>query len=292
MLVIALSVAMRVPHVRAWRNLCFGSNKVDAYPCSIEGVFIDVYTQKGGRGLSMQGGVFGPQENVTLYAEVTNNTIQVPDREVMFEAYGPTNPYNNIFINKTAITNASGIASTSFRIPWFVEHPEEIVFGIWNVSARVDFGEIVICDTLTFEVGYIVDIISVVTGTLLDETYWIPRVNFTKEKFVDVKLVAKNIAFTPKNVWLSIGCYDKDDRPIAYVTSNFTILERTTEELFLQIGCIPYWTSVGKATVYADALDCPPWEGGTCYCPVRKAEILIMEGIEDAIPPSIGIASH
>ena len=290
LLAITLSVVM-MAYVTAWWNPCLQSKEMHVYPYSIKGAFVDVYTQKSGKGPNMPGGVFGPQENVTLYAEVTNDTTPVPNKEVLFELNGPTNPHEIIFINETAITNASGIASTSFRLPWPAQHPEEITFGIWNVSTRVGFEGWAICDTLTFEVGWIVDIISVMTGTLLDEMYWIPRVNFTKGEQVDVKLTAKNIASTTKKVWFFITCIDKRELPIFHWNRNFTIPEKTTEDLFIQV-VIPKWANVGKATVHANAYDGLPWEGGGCYCPEENAEFLIMEEVEDVTPPFIDEAFH
>jgi hypothetical protein len=290
MFAISFLVPIGVPCVRVGRSLCWGSNEMKAYHYLVDDVFIDVYTQKGGKGLGIQSDVFGPQENVILYAEVAENTAPAQDETVQFVIRGPRNPYQNYSTILQAETNASGISSTSFRIPWIIPHAEEISFGIWNVVATVDLGGQVICDSVTFEVGYIVDIISVVTGTLLDETYWIPRVNFTKEKCMDVRLVAKNIAFTPKNIWFCITCCDKDNVAIAYVVSKNAILEKTTEEFFLQIVCIPKFAGVGKATVYAGALDDPPWEGGVPYCLEKTAKILIMEGIADATSPFINDA--
>jgi len=286
-LVISFLVVIGVPYVRVGRNFCWGSDEMNAYPYLVEDVLIDAYTQRGGKGLSMRSDAFAPQENVILYAEVAKNAAPAPDKAVEFVIRGPRNSYKNFSMILYAETNTSGIASTSFRIPWSVEHPEEMSFGIWNVTARVELGGQVICDSVTFEVGYIVDIVSVVTGTLLDEMYWIPRVNFTKEKCIDVRLVAKNIAFTPKNVWFSIGCYDKDNIPFAYLERNFTILEKETEEFFLQIACIPRFASVGTATVYTSAYDGRPCEEGVPYGPQKSAKILIMEGIEDATSPSI-----
>lgn len=290
-LVISFLVVMGVPYVRVGRNFCWGSDEMNAYPYLVEAVLIDVYTQRGGKGLSMQSDAFAPNENVILYAEVAKNAAPAPDKAVEFVIRGPRNPYHNYSMILYAETNASGIASTSFRILWSVEHGEEISFGIWNVTARVELGGQVICDSVTFEVGYIVDIVSVVTGTLLDQMYWIPRVNFTKEKCMDIRLVAKNIAFGPKNVWFCITCVDKDNIPFAYLERNFTILETATEEFFLQTAHILKYASVGTATVYTSAYDGPPSEGGVPYC-WRSAKFLIVEGIEDATSPSINDASR
>jgi len=286
-LVIMFLVDVGVPYVRVWRSFCWESGEMkDAY--LVEDVFIDVYTQRGGKGLGMQSDAFAPQEYVILYAEAATNTAPAPDEAVQFELRGPSNPYLNFSVVLCARTNASGIASTSFRIPWVVPHSEEVSFGIWNVVATIELEDQVICDTLTFEVGWIVEIVSMDTGTFLHEVYWIPRGNFTKGKTIDVRLTVKNIAFTPKNVWLYVSCRDKDGVPIDFAVRNLSLLGKAFEEIFFQNLYIPEFASVGTATVYTSAYDSPPSQGGGIYGPGKTAEILIIEAITDATSPSIG----
>jgi hypothetical protein len=280
----ALFVSMLMALLMAFNLWAF--NIVHSY--SVEGVFIDVYTQKGGKGLNMPSDAFDAQENVTLYAEVTNNDVPVPNKVVEFEIHGPTNLYENISIFRNATTNASGVASTSFRIPLLVEHWREKVFGTWNVSAITEFGEQIIADTVTFECGWIIEIILVETGTLLDGIYWIPRINFTIEEQVSVKLIVKNIAFTAKNVTIILVCYDSQVVPINQWVGFHVIPEKTTEDIFIQIGPIPKYASMGSATIYANVFTGLPWEDGIQYCPEISAELLIVEEIEDTTPPSIG----
>lgn len=273
-------------YVKAWCNPCFRNDETMMRSRLISGILVDVYTPKGGKGLSMSGGVFRPQGNVTLYTEVTNNTVPVPSKEVVLEVYGPKNPYYNFSVYETATTNASGIASASFVIPFIVPHNQEITFGVWSVSARARFGEQVFYDDLTLEVGYIIEIVSVATGTLSDEEYWTPNVNFSRGERLDVKLTVKSIASSSENVWFSAMCSDRDGKPIAIVLKNFTICGKTTEEVFLRVGYIPCFASVGKATVGVGAYDSRPWEGGRPYGPGKSTKIVITEG--DAIPPSMG----
>lgn len=289
-LVLTVWLVIGSSFVKAWGNPCLGSNKATVCSRLIECIFVDVYTQKGGKGLNMSDGVFEPLGNVPLYAAVTNSSVPVSDKEVVFEVYGPRNPYYNFSTIEKAITNASGIASTNFSIPLIVPNNKETTFGIWSVSAKVNFGERVVYDNLTFEVGYIIEIVSVVTGTLLNETCLKPKVNFSRGEWLDVKLTVKNNAFTPENAWFNVQCWDKDGGLLAFVSKNFTISERITEEVFLRVGCIPRRSSVGKARVSVMAWDGIPWEEGSrpYFSSVNGADIWIMEEIVDAVPPSIG----
>jgi hypothetical protein len=276
--------------VKVWGNHCLGSDKATVCSRLIECIFVDVYTEKGGKGLNVSDGIFEPWGNVPLYAEVSNSSVAVSDKEVVFEVYGPKNPYYNFSAVKKAMTNASGIASTNFGIPAIIPNGKEITFGIWSVSAKASFGERVVCDNLTFEVGYVVKVVSVVTGTLLNETCLKPKVNFSRGEWLDVKLTVKSNAFTPENVWFDVQCLDKDGGPVAFEWRNFTISERTTEEIFLRVGCIHIRASVGKAGVCVMAWNGIPWnESSSPYLfSGNEADILIMEEIVDAVPPSIG----
>ena len=289
-LVLTVWLVIGSSFVKVWGNHCLGSDKATVCSHMIECLFVDVYTQKGGKGLNVSDGIFDPWRNVPLYAEVSNSSVPVSDKEVVFEVYGPKNPYYNFSAVKKAMTNASGIASTNFSIPTIIPNGKEITFGIWSVSAKASFGERVVCDNLTFEVGYVVKVVSVVTGTLLNETCLKPEVNFSRGEWLDVKLTVKSNAFTPENVWLDVQCWDKDGGPVAFEWRNFTISERTTEEIFLRVGCIHILASVGKARVSAMAWDGIPWdEGSRPYLfSGNGADILIMEEIVDAVPPSIG----
>ena len=119
-------------------------------------VMIDLYTQKDGKGPNMPGGYFKPQELVILYAHVTNNSNPVSDKIVAFEIHGPPDHPKNITIIRAPMTNASGMATINFRIPWPDEDPEDIVLGMWIAYACVQIGEEKVEDTLTFMVGFTV----------------------------------------------------------------------------------------------------------------------------------------
>jgi hypothetical protein len=77
-----------------------------------------------------------PLDLVFFCAKVTYNDEPVVNVEVDFDVVGPVNIYFNSTISRQAQTNASGVAVASFRVPWPVEHGNEIVLGRWWATAK------------------------------------------------------------------------------------------------------------------------------------------------------------
>lgn len=274
--------------ISTWSSaLCSGETKPQTMLA--EDVFLDVYTSDGGRGIGQESGAFGPAEEVILYAELMNSPVSTSDKIVNFLICGPINQYENISLYRWASTNASGIARTSFSY-WPIENYRE-VFGIWTIQATIMFGEQIYADTVTFEIGWIVEILSVEPGTLLNERYWIPRTNFTMKTDIAFKMTVKNIDLTPKNVLLTIVCYDQDVVPIGQLPAqNLTIPEKTTEELYFNILRIPKWATEGEAKAYANAFTGYPQLGGIAYCPEISTDFILAKETGDTTPPIINDA--
>jgi hypothetical protein len=91
-------------------------------------------------------------EMVELFAEVKDSGTPIDEKLVTFEIYGPSNPYENMYFVLGGCTNASGIASKSFRIgPMFREHWEEILLGTWRITVYVEINHEILTDNMTFE---------------------------------------------------------------------------------------------------------------------------------------------
>lgn len=234
---------------------------------------IDLYTQKepySGRGLNQPSDAFAPQEEVILYAYVTYNGCPVANKLVAFEVHGPINPLENVSFARTAETDKSGLANVSFRIPWPIENAETIVFGTWSVLANVEIAGERVDDTLTFEVGWIVEIVSIRT---VDENLQ-PQTIFTKGTYVGIELLLRNIARVPKNVTSTFIAYDNLSRPI----NSSVILDFKVKPGVMHTYCvlgIPKWAAIGYATVFADAFTALPQLGGVRYCPEVSARFVI-----------------
>lgn len=268
--------------------LCRG--KTNPYVKSDMNVIVDVYTLKGGKGIGKEGGAVAPQQEVQFYAIVFSDS-PIVNEIVLFEIHGPINEIQNLSLITSAWTNESGIATLSYRIPNF-EYPWITVFGMWHISATVEINGVRTGDTMPFEVGCIVDILSAEAGTLVDETYWVPRTNFTEETLIDFKVTLKNIDLTPKNVSLYATCLDKDEIPFDFQDQSLLLPPKTVEDIFILDLFIAPWAGEGEATAFFNAYDKSPLEGGVVYCPAKEISLTIFNKSDDASPPVIKEVTH
>jgi len=212
----------------------------------------------------------GAQENVTLYAIVVWKGDVVQNKLVKFYIEGPANPYGQIWLYRTAYTGNTtgtyGIATVTFRIPWPCEHAEARIFGTWTVTATVSLAEFELQDTLTFKVGWIVEIIKVELVDSLGN----PKTTFKKGECIGIKLTVKNIAKEIRYAELRIVVYDDAGAVIGRAAVNTWVPADTTQTYMTEWWCalgIPKWAFVGeRAMVYADAYTpMVPW------CPEQSA---------------------
>jgi hypothetical protein len=235
---------------------------------------IDLFTQKkpyDGKGLNQSSDAFAPQEEVILYANLTYRDAAVANKLVAFEIFGPVNSLNSITFSRIATTNASGIAKIDFRIPWLTETSETVIFGTWKAYANAEIAEVLVEDTLTFEVGWIVEIISLTT---VDQNLQ-PQTRFARGTCMGVRIVLKNIAMLPKKVTLTISAFDAMRTFIIGASNNFEVNPR---DVYTYTNCnlqIPEWATIGDAVVNASAYTAPLTEGGVPYCPEVSETFLI-----------------
>jgi len=236
---------------------------------------IDLYTQEephDGRGLNQPSDAFAPQDEVFLYAEAMYNEDPVENRLVAFEIYGPINSVLNVTLSRTGTTNASGIANVSFRLPWPAEDAETVTFGVWTVYAVVEIAEESVQDTLTYRVGWIVNIVSLATVDVDLQ----PQTRFSRETHVGVELGLRNIAMLSRRATLTIVTYDNLSVPIGNVALNdFELESGDTYFYFNYVLPIPAWAELGGATVRAMAYTAPLADGGVAYCPEMDTMFLI-----------------
>jgi len=223
---------------------------------------IDLYTQKepySGRGPNQPSDAFAPQEEVILYAYVTYRDDPVPGKIVAFQINGAVNHFENISFRRTTITNVDGIANASFRITWPNGYPREAVFGFWNVVAKVDIAEVTVNDTLSFQVGYIVELVKVETVDVNN----VSRTSFMKNEHMSFRLTIKNIAMTEKIATLILDIYDNLSISLGQVVLADEQIAPGVTILFIEDLLIPEWASLGAGVVYANALSA----GGSAWCP-------------------------
>lgn len=238
-------------------------------PCT--GPAIDVYTQKlapySGEGPNMPSDAFGPQEEVILYAYVSYNCEPVQNKLVVFEV---KNPSDEPVTFRTATSNAEGIATSSFRIPWEAKEAESL-FGEWTIYGSVEICETKVNDTCTFKFGWLIEITQVKTA----DTYGNPKNSFTKGEHVHFNITVKNIAFTSKIATFTLVVYDECDVPIGHVVLHDWSISPGTTEIFIADLQIPKWAYVGIGTVYANAYTDLPQLYGTPYCPEMSTTFMI-----------------
>jgi len=237
-------------------------------PFAGKGRCIDVYTQYpdgyNGKGPGANSDAFGPQATVILTANVTYNKNPVQHKPVTFDVYHENatlgQVYHYIFCN---FTDEYGIARVKFGLPWPCVDPEDRVFGTWDVTATVNIRDVVVSDDLSFEVGWLIDIVSLVSK----DSYAIgEHMSFT--------ITYNSISLQPRTVYFSIVVTDDLDVPIAWwvVYSNTTI-SYGTHTITLQCIPVPKWTFVGMGKVWANILTKLPTDGGVQYCPEETIDI-------------------
>lgn len=159
------------------------------FPEVSSGRMIDVFTQKGGIGLSEPSPPFELGENLELFAIVTYNEDPIPNKYVSFQL---VDPFENTYVF-SGRTNSTGIATTGFRFPSIVQEDE--MSNMWTVFASVDIGGLVAIDTLEFIVwwniadinyDWKVDISDIVLvnnayGTTLLDNNWNPRYDLSEQ---------------------------------------------------------------------------------------------------------------
>jgi hypothetical protein len=232
---------------------------------------IDLYTQKNpysGEGPNVTSDAFGPGEEVQIYARVTYNDYPVQKLLVGFQISGPPNPVENISLYRAASTDDLGLATTSFR----VSHLNETTFGKWTVIGNTGIASSIYTDTLTFEVGWIVEIVSIKTT---NENH-VEQEEFTRGSHIGIELGVQNIAMTEKIATLTVTICDYLGTYVnATELSDFVVPPNRTLVYTYFSLYIPRTAYVGNATVYACAYTALPSSNGVPYCPEVSKSFLV-----------------
>lgn len=236
----------------------------DTLTFRVTGAMIDLYTQRNGKGPNMPSDAFAPQEEVIFYAYVSYDCNPTEGKVVAFEVRDA----NGICVTyKTATTNASGIATTRFRIPSMP------LFGTWDTIATVEVLEKTIGDTLTFRVGWIIEILMIQTV----DKYCNPQTVFRRGEQMYFNVTVHNIAFTSKMTTLTVVVYDECGVPFGQVIPQHWRIPPEASSIFIIGLPIPKWALLGVGSIYANAYTDLPQFGGTPYCPEISAAFMIVK---------------
>lgn len=223
-------------------------------------VSIDLFTKKApydGKGPNQTSDMFGPQETVVLYALVLVNGVPISGKLVTFEINGPVNILKDIKFYQSAETNASGIAETYFSLAVI---NQTRTFGTWIVIGRVEVDGKVYSDMLTFQVGWIVELILIRTldGNLSNRKY------FGIGGYVGMEIVLRNNAMVEKTACIAITIFDELSAPVnSSEIDNFIVPPSGKIQLIYNSLSIPKYAVPGNATITVVALN--PY--GVPYCP-------------------------
>jgi hypothetical protein len=212
---------------------------------------IDIFTQYpapyGGQGLDQWSDMFWPQKLVCLYAYVSYNCWPLQQKLVEF-----TIRDNNgtIFTVLTAPTNASGVATVCFRMPWPCIDPESW-FGTWSATADVDIACTVVNDTVWWHYDYLINNLKITVNRPPPQTY-------LHGEWVCVCANFSSYARQTYRVNLYFGLLDNLSYPVAIANVTFDIGGPWNPQLachyYNYSECrplfIPKWAASGWATVY------------------------------------------
>ncbi|MEM2676509.1 MAG: hypothetical protein QXJ77_01220 [Candidatus Bathyarchaeia archaeon] len=224
---------------------------------------IDLYTNKtpyDGRGLNQQSDAFQPQELVELYARVTYNEGVVAHCLVAFQVLDPLSETVAVGVNWT---DNDGVASFNFRIPWPSEDLEWKIFGYWKAVATVRIADKVLMDTLTFQVGWIVQVTNIKT---LNANF-IPQAAFLRGETVVFNLTVRNIALTCKPAIVIVDVFDVINCPIIHAAYEKPVVFQPGESFVQIISKVPVNATIGRAIVSAVTYTALPEYGGVAYSP-------------------------
>jgi hypothetical protein len=227
---------------------------IDLFVCDFPDPFKGLGPNKPSEG-------YPPQKMVNLKALVTYNLWPVQYKPVTFEI---RDPQGRIVAVRVALTNASGIASVSYRLPWPCEEYPDI-FGVWTVVATCDIYCEVKNDTLQFKLWWPLELLTVEPAKSTYKIYEHMSFNITMQSCFVMEYPAIIV----------VTVYDEVGQPIGMqmidLTYGFNDMDKWCEwwENEVTINCIeiPKWAVPGVATVYVVALSGLPWNGGQALGP-------------------------
>ncbi len=218
---------------------------------------IDVFTDKGGVGSGLGGGVYGPLELVKMYAFVTYRDTPVVNQDVAFSLH---NVNGSIVALREAITNGTGLAYAEYRLPAPDISSGNTTFGSWTIIASVNITQITFSSTVSFVFGYSSNVENVQVPASVHRSESLP---------VEVTL----LNFDKSTTWseLDITVFDEADVPIgSYVLANNQQMQNVT--VIDTTISIPSWAFIGQATVYFCLLS----TNGTALSPETFANFQIL----------------
>ncbi len=230
----------------------------------------------GGQGPNMPMDLVIPQSEVVLYANVTYNYWPVQQKDVGFEVEGPyLHLYNessqtwyyelaqgnySILLKETDRSDANGVASITFAMPWPCVDPESLL-GVWKVTAAVNIRDVVVTDTLYFYYDYMVHIWKVTTDKFF----------YAHEETVQITIEYGSHSMQTYPALFCVTLKDElnvmagmDLAGLEVGGAVFCTYANGTLVLHIKIN---KWAFSGYADIYVNCYDIDPTLGGFAWCP-------------------------
>jgi hypothetical protein len=207
----------------------------------------------GGQGYYQPMDLVEDQSQVYANALVTYNGWPVQHKLVTFEV---EDNQENMYTRITAFTDANGIASVSFRMPWPCVNPESL-FGVWELSATCQLADIVVGDEMPFKYDYIVHILDVST-----DKYEYEHMNGPVK--VTITYGTRAMQWYPCTFCISLV----DELGVVVGFTEYSVmvggavwcqLKTTTVTIYVDPNGIPKWAFKGLAYVHVNAIDTNDW---------------------------------
>jgi len=236
------------------------------------GATLDLFTQQepySGIGHNVPSDAFGFDEDVQIFALATYSNAPVPNILVVFEVFGPENSFENLTLFRVAITDNNGIATITFRTPYSPRSAS----GEWTVFGNAGIADSVVNDTLSFRVGWIVNIVSLNT---INQNHTHQEA-FVRGSLLGVEVGLESISMMPKTAYLTLTACDALNNPInSTELNNFIVPPNETIAYAYLFLYIPDNAHFGIATVYANVYTSPISSNRLPYCPEASAHFSII----------------
>jgi hypothetical protein len=258
----------------------YGGAVNDGYGVLVGSPYLQFPVPYGGQGPNHWMDIVFPQSQIFLNAYVTYNYWPVQSKDVGWEIEGPYTKLPNgtlvkgqrwqIWDKETSTTDANGIATLTFRMPWPCEDPDGIT-GIWKITGTGIVGDVQINDVIIFYYERLVYITSVTT----DKYYYI----HTEYVKVTVDYETHAVQIYPALFSIVI----KDDLLVPFgmalyatTVGGATFCTWKTDEFEVEIF-IPKWAYAGYGHVHVNCYDKDPTDGGFAwvqeYTPLPEIQI-------------------
>jgi hypothetical protein len=249
---------------------------------------LDIWTNKGGQGYNVSANAFGPEEQVSITANVTSGggVSAGGGRQVAF-----TITYaNGDKASSVALTNENGIATTTCRLKWLNPNPAS-AFGIVTITASVTVAQATANDTCAFMYNYILQTISATITNNDGHTTPsnIPYFSRYTGPQINVNVLIKNINWSQisndqTSFYLAGTLYDNNNVPVAYqllpevispAVSQTCDPSNSNSASFTLTLSIPRYAYVGSATLYLNIYNDNPAKTGIPFCPEASVQLMI-----------------